>query len=76
MFKFLASLLRPMALALEGDSAITAILGVVGQLMTAITGFFTSLSTWIVGDSLAILYIAMMIIMFVVLVFLTILKKG
>lgn len=75
MLNFLVSLLEPMAL-LEGDAGITAILGIAGQIFTQLLTWFTSLSTWIIGDSLAGLYIGMMIIMFLILAFLTVLKKG
>lgn len=79
MFKALVvairAMLSPLAL-LEGDAGITAILGIAGQIFTQLLTWFSSLSTWIIGDSLAGLYIGMMIIMFLVVVFLTVLKKG
>lgn len=76
MIKFLASLLRPAALLLEGNTAIGTIVAVAGQILTAVVSMWTQVTTWIVGDNLALLYLGMMIITFVFMGVLLLVKKG
>lgn len=64
------------AVALEGNTAIASILAVAQQILTAVATMWSAITTWIVGDDLAILYIGMMIIMFAFLGVLTLVKKG
>lgn len=48
---------------MEPTTGMAAIISAVGTLLTGITGWLTSLTTWILGDNLAIMFYAIMFVM-------------
>lgn len=53
-----------------------SILTTVGTIISALTSWMTSLSKWIIGDDLAMLFFGMMLILFAVKVLLTLVKNA
>lgn len=52
------------------------ILGTAGTILQNVTSWMTSLTTWIVGDQLAMLFLGMMLILFGVKLVLTLTKRA
>lgn len=48
---------------MEPATGMAAIITAVGTLLSGITGWLTSLTTWILGDNLAIMFYAIMFVM-------------
>lgn len=67
----------PVIALFEGATpSITDITGQVGSVLTAVVGWMSSITSWIVGDPLALLFFALMLILFAVKMVLTLVHNA